>query len=466
MSSKKILILFIVSFLSISVSAQSTITGYFQALTGQKVRLFGFDGFISSTLDSTVVSDNGIFKLKYSEKNKGMGYLVTRDNKAYFVVLSGEDIQLKGETFDFPETITILSGKENQLFKQYATEHLTREQALDAWIYLQKIYQKDSIFIKQKISQQNIASEIMRIKQEDNDFLKSINEKSYMSWYLPIRKLISSVSAIAQYRTEEIEATIAAFRKINYTDERLYKSGLLKDVIESHYWLLENMGQPLDSVYNAMNISTNYLLSSLSKDEKKFNEITKYVFDLLESHSLFKASEYLAVKVLTQNSCTLNNNLANKLEMYRAMKTGNTAPDILFTGDVFKNGTVENTTKYLSEMKSDYKVVIFGASWCSKCTEELGQLLPIYDKWKAKGVEVVFISLDTVKSTFKSFSSVFPFISMCDYKKWNTQAVKDYYVFATPTLYLLNSKREILLRPNSVSHLNSWIDWYLVQGNK
>jgi len=152
--------------------------------------------------------------------------------------------------------------------------------------------------------------------------------------------------------------------------------------------------------------------------------------------------------------------------MYRAMKTGNTAPDILFTGDVFKNGTVENTTKYLSEMKSDYKVVIFGASWCSKCTEELGQLLPIYDKWKAKGVEVVFISLDTVKSTFKSFSSVFPFISMCDYKKWNTQAVKDYYVFATPTLYLLNSKREILLRPNSVSHLNSWIDWYLVQGNK
>jgi hypothetical protein len=44
--------------------------------------------------------------------------------------------------------------------------------------------------------------------------------------------------------------------------------------------------------------------------------------------------------------------------------------------------------------------------------------------------------------------------------------VKDYYVFATPTMYLLDDKREILLRPNSVSHLEAWLDWYLVQGNK
>jgi hypothetical protein len=42
---------------------------------------------------------------------------------------------------------------------------------------------------------------------------------------------------------------------------------------------------------------------------------------------------------------------------------------------------------------------------------------------------------------------------------------KDYHVFATPTIYLLDNKREILLRPNSVSQLDSWVDWYLVQGN-
>ncbi|HNW98642.1 MAG TPA: thioredoxin-like domain-containing protein [Bacteroidales bacterium] len=461
MNLKKILSIIAICILSINAFSQNTVTGIFPSLAGQKIRLFGFEGFISTTIDSVVVSDKGIFKLNYSLKNNGMGYLVTKDNKAYYVLLSAEDIQLKGETFELPEKITILSGKENQLFEQYASEHAKREQALDAWIYLRNLYQSDSFFVKQKDTQQKIVNEIIRIKQEDNDFLKNLNTKSYVSWYLPLRKLVSSVSKIAQYRTEEIKTTLEAFRNIDYSDERLYKSGLLKDAIESHYWLLENMGQPLDTVFKEMNISTDCLIASLSKDEKKFNEITKYLFDLLETHSLFQASEYLAVKVLTQNSCTLNDNLANKLEMYRAMKIGNSAPNIIFTGDVVKKGNIENTTKNLSEIKSDYKVVIFGASWCPKCAEELGKLIPLYDKWKAKNVEVVFISLDTVKLTFNNFTSIFPFISMCDYKKWNSQPVKNYYVFASPTMFLLDKNQKIILRPESVKQIDAWVDFYI-----
>jgi hypothetical protein len=33
-------------------------------------------------------------------------------------------------------------------------------------------------------------------------------------------------------------------------------------------------------------------------------------------------------------------------------------------------------------------------------------------------------------------------------------------------MYLLNEKREILLRPNSVAQMDSWVDWFLVQGKK
>jgi thiol-disulfide isomerase/thioredoxin len=278
---------------------------------------------------------------------------------------------------------------------------------------------------------------------------------------LPVRKLVSSVSTVAQYRTEEIPATINAFRKIDYTDKRLYKSGLYKDVIDSHFWLLENMGQSLDTIFKEMSISIDFLLANLSENENKFNEITKYLFDLLEKRSLSRASEYLAIKVLTQNSCTVNDDLAKQLEFYRAMKIGNIAPDIAFNGDVFKNGSVIKIPSLLSEIQSVYKVVIFGASWCPKCAEDLSQLLPLYEKWKSKGVEVVFISLDTDKILFKGFSSIFPFISICDYKKWSAQAVKDYYVFASPSMFLLDKNQKIILRPNSVKQIDAWVDFYL-----
>ncbi|MEI8204655.1 MAG: DUF4369 domain-containing protein [Bacteroidota bacterium] len=260
MNIKNYLSLISACFLTVNAIAQHSITGNFQKLAGQQVSLFGYEGFATMPIDSCIVSENGFLKLHYSEKVEGMGYLVAKDNKAYSIVLADKDIQLKGETLSLPESISILAGKENQLFVQYAEEHQRREQALSAWIYLQKIYQDETLFAKQKNKLQNIVTEIQRIKQEDNDFLKGIAPENYVSWLLPIKKLLSSVSIIAQFRTEEIPATITSFRKLDYADERLYKSGLLNDAIESHYWLLENMGKGLDTVYNEMNISTDLVL--------------------------------------------------------------------------------------------------------------------------------------------------------------------------------------------------------------
>ena len=77
---------------------------------------------------------------------------------------------------------------------------------------------------------------------------------------------------------------------------------------------------------------------------------------------------------------------------------------------------------------------------------------------------MVFISLDEEQEAYRNFVKEFPFISVCDYKKWDSPIVNDYYVFGTPTMFLLDNKREILLRPNSVNQVDAWVDWFLVQG--
>ena len=40
---------------------------------------------------------------------------------------------------------------------------------------------------------------------------------------------------------------------------------------------------------------------------------------------------------------------------------------------------------------------------------------------------------------------------------------EDYYVFATPTMFLLDGDHEIILRPNSVKQVDAWVDWYLAE---
>lgn len=464
----KIQLLTIFACFNVLAFSQSVITGTFPTLANQQAKLKGFNGFDTYIIDSTLTNEKGKFNLSYNKQDLGIGYLLSEDNKSFTVILAkNETLRLKGENFALPETIVIENGNQNQLFAQYTTEHPRREQALSAWEYLEKIYAKDSLFGVQEVPKQAIAKEKQRIKTEDSLFLESLASDSYVSWYLPIRKLISSVSTIAQYRTEEIPATIAAFRKLDYTDPCLYKSGLLKDAIESHFWLIENSGRSLDSVYIEMNKSIDYMVENLLADEQKLNEISDYLFKLLEKRSLFKASEYLALKLLNEQGCTINKDLAAQLESYRAMKVGNTAPDFAFEKDCFAPGYEPGKIpQKLSDLNSKYTLVVFGASWCPQCPQELSQISGLYEKWKTQGLEVVFVSLDEDPQNFKNFTSIFPFISICDYQKWDSPAAQAYHVFATPTLFLLDKEQKILLRPNSTQHLDSWVDWYLMQGNK
>ena len=454
-----ILLLFITLFSSWGY-AQYTITGNFPLLKNQVIRLAGYNGLGVYAIDSVRVSAEGSFILKYGTKDVGMGYIADADNKSYIVVLEKGGFSLKGDVISAPETIVTLKGEENKAFVNYAIEHVKREQTLSAWVFLQKIYQSDVLFSNQLAINQSITSEMQRIEKQDLDFLSSLPSTSFVNWYLPIRKLISSVSTVAQYRASEISPTIAALRKIDYSDPRLYKSGLLRDAIESHFWLLENRGGlSLDSIFNDMNISANLILNNIAKNELLYNDVTKYLFDYFEKHSLFQASEYLALKALNQKNVTLNANLQNQLESYRSMKIGNIAPEIIFTGEVLQNGIEIKSPKSLSEISSNYKVVIFGASWCASCTEEMAQLLPLYSKWKSRGIEVIFISMDTERKAFHDYTIGMQFISSCDYKKWETKAAKDYFVSSSPTIYLLDKSNKIILRPKLIKAIDSWVDY-------
>ena len=245
-----------------SVSAQS-ITGNLSLLVNKPIKLEGFNGLKTYLISTSTIDDKGNFKLIYSKSDYGVGYLMSANEKPLFVILSGEDVEIVGEALSYTETIKITKEQENKLFEQYAKEHPLREQALSAWVYLEKIYTQDSLFAVQEHPIKNIQKEKLRIKAEDAAFLAKLPKESYVSWFLPTRKLVSSVSTVAQYRPEEIPSTIAAFRAMDYTDQRLYKSGLFKDAIESHFWLLENMVQPLDTVFKEMSISIYYLITNL-----------------------------------------------------------------------------------------------------------------------------------------------------------------------------------------------------------
>lgn len=257
---------------------------------------------------------------------------------------------------------------------------------------------------------------------------------------------------------KKIQSSKNPFLNINYSNLQIYSSGLIYDIIEKQFWAIQKSGLDEATRYKEIAASVDIILDSVKKNEKVYNDLTKYLFQYFEKYSLFNASEYIALKALSQKEVALNSALANKLESYRKMKVGNRAPNFELVGDVFKNGSALKAAIHLSDIKTKYKLVIFGGSWCNQCRAEMIQLLPRYNNWKAKGVEVIFVSLDTDKKEFENFTAPFPFYSACDYKKWDTQAAKDYYVSSSPTIFLLDNNNKIILRPPTIANLDTWLE--------
>ena len=455
---KKLFILALFVLIFFESSAQNTIVGNFTSIKGQTIRLMGYRGADVLAIDSTVVNAIGNFELHYSDANLGMGYILTNENKPYMVVLEKGKVQLTGQTPADASTTINNSGEQNKLFVQYSVEHSKREQALSAWVYLNNLYGSDTFFKNQTLSKLAITNEIDRLNKADKDFLKILPTASFMHWYLPIRKLIGDVEVVANNRPQEIPSTIMAFRSINYNHPQLYTSGIFSELLESQFWLIQNSGLDQAAKSKEMNASVDFILGSVAKNEKLYNEFANYLFQNFEKYNLFDASAHLALKALNQKEVILNNSLAFKLESYRKMKVGNTAPEIEFKGDVYVNRQLVNNMNRLSDIKTKYKLVVFGGSWCPQCKEETMLLNMRYDKWKAKEVSVVMVSLDTDKKAFEDFATEFPYTIACDYKKWETQAAKDYHVSGSPTIFLLDSNNKIILRPPTVASLDSWLE--------
>ena len=289
MKNKLFIILSLLCLVAVNTNAQNKIIGNFSSIKGQTIRLMGYRGAEVYSVDSSKVDSQGNFELRYSDTSLGMGYLLTSENTPYMAVLEKGKVHLSGQTPADASSMVVNSGEQNKLFVQYSVEHSKRDQALSAWVYLKNLYELDTLFKNEYATKFTITKEIEILNKADNDYLKILPLNSLMSWYLPVRKLISDLQAVVTYSPQEIPNTIKAFRAVNYAHPQLYTSGLLGDLIESQFWLIQNSGLDKDTMFKEMNNSVDFILAGVSKDEKLYNEFTKYLFQYFEKNSLFDA---------------------------------------------------------------------------------------------------------------------------------------------------------------------------------
>ena len=347
-------------------NTQKIVTGQLKAHAGQKITLTGFNYYKTLELANSIIDSLGNFALSYPKDYRGMGILKTQENSNLVFALTESNINIRGNHLKETNSISFTNSLENTNFKTYAKRQAFYKNALSAWNYLDKLYQKEQLFAEHKKIKKAIKQEKAYIHKKNVDFLANLEDDSYIKWFIPYRKLIQEMPSIVRKETERIPEAIEKFRKTDFNNANFKTSGLFKEFIEGHYMLLENMGQSLDSINVQMNISTDLLINSYKQNDSLLNTVSENLFKYFEKRSLFPAAAHLSNKLLTDNTCALNNSLANTMQRYVTLRVGNIAPDI-------KLGN-----KNLSDIKKPV-LLVFGASHCPHCKDEAIELLTYYD---------------------------------------------------------------------------------------
>lgn len=147
------------------------------------------------------------------------------------------------------------------------------------------------------------------------------------------------------------------------------------------------------------------------------------------------------------NISTYYKEKANKL---KNVAIGSTAPNFNISDNLQLQG-----------IESEYTLLLFWATWCPHCTQVVPEIKKAVDNFNAKnssssGLITVAVSLDTDKEQWQKFvteNKLFSFLNFSEFKSWQSDVVKKYNVYATPTMFLLDKNKKIIAKPESSEQL-------------
>lgn len=131
--------------------------------------------------------------------------------------------------------------------------------------------------------------------------------------------------------------------------------------------------------------------------------------------------------------------VSTQVNAQRKLAIGSPAPEIALNqpnGEELK----------LSDLRGQYVLIDFWASWCGPCRKENPNVVRVYNKYHDKGFEILGVSLDKNQNAWLNAidQDGLTWRHVSDLKFWNSAVVPEYQVKGIPLTYLVDSEGNIV----------------------
>ena len=423
-------------------------------LDSKRAYLAGIQGEKNSLLDSASVLDGRFtFPLKNNYKPGLYRIFLDEVNKseAGFIdfIFNAENVRLEAEFDALTESMKIITSDENEI--------------LYAFLTIQGSYSRKFIHLKSLLDEYSpkdpfyliLSDEFIEIQQNNSQVLMdlvemlpgSIASSIIKMNLLPIIHPSITGTELTEYYREHF------FDLLNFTDERLLNSQVYDKKI------LEFLGFYRDPLLNPSEQEQSFIagvdkvMDKASVNPVIYDYILNFLIDGFEKLKLESVLVHIAENYIEGGCETDSKKLMEKrLEGYQKMAVGKKVSDIIMLNE---NGKQVR----LYDLKNDYILVLFWASWCPHCTNMLPQLKKWYDT-KSINLQVYAVSIDSSRFEWEEnlMLNNYPWINTCTFAGWNDKAARDYNLYATPTMFLLDRERKIIAKPMTYREFRREVD--------
>jgi peroxiredoxin len=417
-----------------SKSGPVELKGTLQVFKTGKIYLWETQGKNTTKVDSTLIS-GGSFSFGVKNYETGVYMIGMNDNNMCPIILNPAepivDLQFSGGKLETSLASTTL--KENEGWGKY----IVQEPVLLKAIKDARVAGAKNSSMKAQYDQQVIAKEKELLKLQGDLIAQYPN---------------TQLAKILTWKQEPNKTEIAKYwDNIDFTDRSIVRSRVLTDRIES-FMRTFSKGEESGFINCIATVADKAKADDVVLEFALNQMLTGFYESNMEPMCMFIIDNYVNGDAC--GDADLSNVIKSTAESIQNLSIGKTPPNIQMPslgGSSFD--------LYAAASKNKYTLVMFWASHCEHCKGEAPEVRACYDQWKSKGFEILGVSIDRSKPAWEAAvrERGFTFPNVCGMNDYQSKVAKDYRVTRTPTFFLLDSNKQIVLKPKGIRDVQAYL---------
>ncbi len=393
-----------------------------------------------------VIPQNGVFQFSLDNEPYGI-YRLEFDNRHWINFINdGEDIELKTDLNNLVDSLKIVKSESNFLYYDF--------------LKLNKLYKTKTellnlILVRYPQDDEYYSATQNRLTEIQNgylDFVQNISQRNKNSFIA--RYIFSSQLPVIPQQVEsdkQLDYLKAnALNNVDFDDVELINSDLYTNKTIEYLTYYRNPQLPKELLEKEFMKAVDTLLNKAKINQLVYQHITEYLIDGFKKFGFDKIIDYIVENYVIKDDLCLDekteNSIQKRIDQSKMLSLGTEAPNILIP-DI--NGKVFD----LSKLQSNNTLLVFYSSECPHCQTLLPRLNELQKEQKE--IKIVAVSLDTKQKDWIKFieDNQLNLLNINDPNGWSGTTASDYYIYATPTMFLLNKEKNIIGKPTSYAEL-------------